>query len=460
MAMVSSSSLAHERPSFATSISSAGDQVAIQTTFGLILGPRDDFGPGEWRWICTTAMRTIPTEDPPTFFLNEATLLMPGFDGLTIGTNDACDWAPASPDLTNVQVFDGVASSHTENTGYAVTSGIGRSNAVYVTRDSGRTWASTGNALSGAARYDSVRLAPSDPQRIYVGASSIASLPGEPSQAVVYRSDDGGETWMSTVLTMQSAERGFQLMGVDPQDADHLLARFSSAFSDRVVQSFDGGQTFTDLIALASAEGFAWSDDGDTVFLSGSEEPGLYRSNDGAVTFERIRDDLALGCLSFVGDTLWACGGADPEIAVSRSLDDGASFEPVLRFADDLTFELPCGAETTVGQQCVDDLREIREDFGLPTDDPSADAGPAEVGRIDVGPVDAGRADVGSSETPDASSDAGVGGPPAAAQPESSGCQTSDRGAFDFGTLLLPLILLLTFSKGRPRDDIHSRSRT
>jgi hypothetical protein len=418
---------AHERPSFATSISVAGSRVAIQTTFGLVLGDGSDPQPGSWRWICPGAMGTIPTEDPPTFFLGPHTLLMPGFDGLTVGTEDACQWRPAADGLSQIQVFDGVAVN--AQTAYAVTSSGQQPNAVHRTTDGGRTWSVTSDPLTGATRFDSVRVAPSDARRLYVGASLLPRKPGEDKRGVIYRSEDAGATWEVTELAMDPAERSFQLMAVDPTDPDVLLARFSSPFADRVVRSSDGGISFSTVLNSASAEAVAWHPDGQPLVLSGSAGAGVFHSMDGGETFEVVNPDLALGCFAYVGDALWACGGESAETAVSRSFDHGETFEPVLVFETDIPVEITCPAGTTVASQCVAAVDELREDFGLPPlapNEPDAGVG----GRPDGGVrlSDAGARDGGGfGGVPDFGSGGLSGG--GSVGSSGSGCTAGPTGA-------------------------------
>jgi photosystem II stability/assembly factor-like uncharacterized protein len=395
---------AHVRASYATNISASGSNVAIQTTFGLIVGTWTDPEPGTWRWICPEAMGTIAVEDPATFHVDDDTLLMPGFDGLTRGTNDACDWAPAADALANVQVFSGAASPGNPARAYALTSRPRMPNALYVTDDAGRTWAPTSDPLTGARRYDSVLVAPSDPDRIYVGASAVSPDPSGESTAFVFRSEDSGTTWTSTTIPMNLGERSFKIRAVDPTDPDHVLASLGSAFSGRLVTSTDGGRSFEDVVVVASINALAWHPDGDVVVLSGANTAGVWRSTDGGRTFEQVRDDLDLLCLTYIDGELWGCGGVEPETQVTRSFDDGATWAPVMTFETDLDVVVPCGAETTVGQVCPAAVDELRDDFGLPP-----------LNGADAGPTDGGSADGGSG-------DAGAPGPPAAS---SSGCTST-----------------------------------
>jgi len=413
----------HERASYATHISVWGSHMAIQTTFGLLVGRWTDPSSGSWHWICPQAMGTLDIEDPPTSYIADDVLVMPGFDGLTVGTDDACSWSPAADALTNIQVFDAAGAPGEDGTAFAVTSSGQKANAVYRTTDAAETWSATSDPLSGADRFDTILVAPSDPRRVYVGASQLTPASSEPDEGVLFRSDDAGGTWTATRLPMEPAERDFKLMAVDPTDPDHFLARFGSAFADRIVQTFDGGESFTDLTRFATAEAIAWAPDGQTVVISGSVDTGVYRSGDGGENFEQI-SEINMGCLRYIDGVLWGCGGVELETAISRSFDDGETWEAIIEFAADVPVEVPCGPETTVGQVCPSHVNELREDFGLPIGDES-DAGGPDAGTADT---DSGRSDAGAADgSPDAGDAPGAAG---------SDCQVGARAPVEIALLL------------------------
>ena len=366
----------HGRPPYATFISSFGDRVAVQTTFGLVVRGRSPAEDDTWRWICLAATETRALEDPPAFWLNPEVMVLPGVEGLRVGTQNACAWRFASDALASVEVLDGRPSPWDGASAYAVTSRDGFANAVHRTVDGGRTWRPT-STISGD-RFETVRLASGRPGRIYVaGASSPWK---EPLDAVVYRSDDGGQSWRRLPFSLRRDERNLHLLGVDPVSADHVLARVVGSGGERVVKSVDAGESFGDLVALPSAVAFAWHPSGRTAFLSGPGS-GLWRSTDGADTFEVVRADLDFRCLAFVGEALWGCGGEETEFAVSSSTDLGETFEEVVVFPQDIAPEVPCAPETDVGLECPTQLDDLRRDLGL--DPVDADAGSMEV--VDMG---------------------------------------------------------------------------
>lgn len=104
----------------------------------------------------------------------------------------------------------------------------------------------------------------------------------------VYRSDDGGRQWVPAGLEGLSVPA----LVSDPRDADHLYARV--AF-ERVYETTDGGQSWTarwvgmrlntEVISLAI------NPQQPEILYAGSTD-GLFRSQDGANTWERIAPEL------------------------------------------------------------------------------------------------------------------------------------------------------------------------
>ncbi len=124
--------------------------------------------------------------------------------------------------------------------------------------DSGATWSSGDSGLvttsrnvrreqidaSGSGRCGDVRgcvlrIAPSDPDVVYLAAETTALLPGR-----LHRSIDGGRTWqprVSAVLPSGAGRPGgLGALAVDPAEPDVLWAKIDGG----VAQSRDGGSTW------------------------------------------------------------------------------------------------------------------------------------------------------------------------------------------------------------------------
>jgi hypothetical protein len=278
---------------------------------------------------------------------------------------------------------------------------------VFRTEDDGRSWTATGADIEPIL-FETIRVAPSDPTRLYLsGAYPPSGM--TPRRPFVHRSDDGGATWTATPFDdLREGDRNIYLLGVDPTDPDRVLMRVRSEHFDRVVESRDAGATWTDRLALPSVDGFAWSSDGADVWVGGRsvdplegadactpgddttcmpgwtcrsgdgrcwrtaaplppEDSGLFHSSDGGDAFGKV-SDVEVGCLAVHDDALWACGNNFSDgFSVGRSADDGRSFEPVFVFSA-ITGVLECDDDTTARTTCDPLVPDLVFDLGLPID--------------------------------------------------------------------------------------------
>jgi len=116
---------------------------------------------------------------------------------------------------------------------------------VWRTDDAGQTW----NPLfqnEKTASIDSLAIAPSDPNVIYVGTGQVETRYDISSGRGVYRSDDAGKTWRHLGL---DATRAIGRLLVDPKDPNVVLAagfgHIFAANADRgVYRTEDGGRTW------------------------------------------------------------------------------------------------------------------------------------------------------------------------------------------------------------------------
>ncbi len=127
------------------------------------------------------------------------------------------------------------------------------SDRVMVSNDSGRTWSSGGRLPSSVV---TVEISPSNPNRVYAGTESLG----------LYRSDDRGATWVSVSTGLgktPGSPVSASAIALDPKDSDHLyVARgtyigtsAARLFPLGVMESRDGGKTWTDANFPATAEG-------------------------------------------------------------------------------------------------------------------------------------------------------------------------------------------------------------
>ncbi|HET9299172.1 MAG TPA: hypothetical protein VFO11_04455 [Candidatus Polarisedimenticolaceae bacterium] len=180
---------------------------------------------------------------------------------------------------------------------------------VWKSDDAGRTWRSVFD--EGPASIGGLAVAPSDPKRIYVGTGQVTSRYDMAAGAGVFRSRDAGETWEPAGL---AGTRHIGAVVVDPRNADVVLVAASGhAFADHpergVYRSQDGGVTWERTLFVSEKAGAVDlaldPASSDVVFASvwqvryrpwmsyydsgEGEQSGIYRSRDNGRTWTRIQ---------------------------------------------------------------------------------------------------------------------------------------------------------------------------
>ena len=128
---------------------------------------------------------------------------------------------------------------------------VPEANALYKSSDGGSTWMqlTTGlpTAEQGLSRIG-IDIAPSDPKRIY-------ALVDARKGAGLYRSDDAGASWKLTNSEDRATGRGddFACVAVDPKNPDVIYVINTSTY-----RSADGGATFTPIKGAPGGDDYHW----------------------------------------------------------------------------------------------------------------------------------------------------------------------------------------------------------
>ena len=248
--------------------------------------------------------------------------------------------------------------------------------------------------------WDSIEVAPSDPQRIYVTGFRMSS--GMPRQRLLFRSVDGGGSWqqLSTAGFVGTNNSDLQLAALSPTDPDLVFMRVTlvgPTLQEAIYRSLDGGTIWTKVLDLPDLiPGVVVRGDGEV--WATTPFRGLYRSVDGGAQFARVPDVMFEGrCLTERADgTLFLCtNNLPPDGATIQTSTTGTGgWTRKLAYAD-IAGPVRCEVGTVQQVDCEallwcglkGNLGIVSEDIVCPTE---TDAGLTDAG-IDAAALDSPR---------------------------------------------------------------------
>ncbi|MCC6781339.1 MAG: PDZ domain-containing protein [Planctomycetes bacterium] len=212
-------------------------------------------------WVATASGGLLKTTNNGISFEHQ-------FDREAVVSVGAMAVAPSDPNV----VWVGTGENNPRN---SVSYGDG----VYRSLDGGKTWTNMG--LRDTFQIGDVVIDPRDPNVVWVGA--LGRLYGANAERGLYVTRDGGATWERPLFVDERS--GVIDIAMHPDDPDTLLV----ATWERARDGFDGNDPAT-----------KWG--------PGS---GIWRTQDGGRTFERVRDGLPSSVLGRVGFDWYA---KDPDV--------------------------------------------------------------------------------------------------------------------------------------------------
>jgi photosystem II stability/assembly factor-like uncharacterized protein len=356
------------------------DDLISGATFGAVIS-RDR---GQtWRWICPEAMGSGAWRPERFFWLGGGDLLAATGNPLVRSSDGGCTWA-SHPFFANTWVTHLAVHPADERIMFVTTGKPSVANGIYRSEDGGATWTAV-TPLSAEARYSAIRIAPSDPRRLYASGQDTKGM-------FISRSDDAGQTWTRIAQPLPQLQRPYDLILLLASEAspDVLWARVSGTETtdsttegySYLLKSTDGGFTFTQAMKTTDViVGAEASADGRTVWVSTPVH--MYRGREGE-DFTELPLPNGNACALRAGDALYGCGSSwVHEWAMARSFDEGTTWEPLFNL-DGIQGPHVCPAGTSVQKFCPAYWPQLAQILGAPTysDDggvqPPPDAGPAD----------------------------------------------------------------------------------
>jgi len=149
---------------------------------------------------------------------------------------------------------------------------------VYKSIDGGRTWNKLTNGLPKLMGRIGVRVAPSNPNVVYVIVES--------KDGTLYRSDDRGETFKLVSKNTDIVSRGFYYtrVRIDPTNENRIFAVASTLYT-----SVDGGKTFRSITGRTHVDFHAlWLDPKNPKRMWHGQDGGVAVTYDGGETWEAV----------------------------------------------------------------------------------------------------------------------------------------------------------------------------
>ncbi|HET9988349.1 MAG TPA: hypothetical protein VFQ65_07510 [Kofleriaceae bacterium] len=304
----------------------SSQDVIAGTTFGL-LSSRD--GGATWHWYCDAAIGFAGPYDPDYAYTSTGSIFATTFNGLNV-SRDACTFNSGALGTTFVST-DELGSNGALHVGAADPTDA----KIHTSLDDGTTFPVS--AAPGIANdwWDSLRVAPSDPQRLYLSgyrftkqcnaASTNAGTacmmdtdcPGGACNSVrvflLNTSADDGTSFvpMTTTGIATSSNSVIDIVGVDPAMptvvyAEVSLPMLSGGYD--LYRSDDAGVSWTKILASNDAFGLAFVARHDGDIVAATTQSGSQVSHDRGATWMPLACAPRIHCLHETPTgQLWAC---------------------------------------------------------------------------------------------------------------------------------------------------------
>lgn len=413
-------------------------QLLLGLTYGLALS-RD--GAASWTWMCEQQIEGNGGDvDPSIVMTGDGSLVVLSLTngGVLVSRNDGCSFERAMGPLQGERGVDLTLDPSQHGRVLALTSTIIEvveagypryRNLLAQSLDHGGSWEVLAE-LPEDMSPETVELAPSDGDRIYVSGTAAAN----PLQGIVERSDDGGLSWTRTTVELPPGSGSLFVSGIHPNDPDALWFRVPGrgdiygVLPAMLWRSTDGGASFDQVgDAQGGMLGFAVSPDGQRVAFGGPLD-GLFVAPADASAAPMKISEQRVSCLRWQASGLYVCGlePSDP-YSLAHATEPMAGFVPLWQRAN--TCRDACSSPSPLERNCRQPWEDLAPFIGADTalcDGSSVmpDAGPD-------ASVDAGAARDGGGRTVDR---------PARS---AGGCTVAFARGADLHGWLVPLLLLV-----------------
>lgn len=423
-------------------------EIVLATNFGIITSEDDG---ASWAWSCEQDQRgsrgqyQYGAPDKLRLFARDAV-------GLVFTDDGGCSWGVAAGSgLAGSVVTDAFPDPVDPMRVLAVVAPMPYR--LLESGDAGSTFGTLRYTAASGVSISSVEIARSDPRTAYL----VTLSSGSTFTTKLLRSTDRGTTWKEQDVSGAVGSGSARIIAIDPDDPMRVFLRFNADTGDKLVLTEDGGATFKaplDITGGGFMSSFALMVSG-TILVSGmvGVDPVLYRSKDRGLTFAAVAHPPKLWGLVQRGSTLYGAGQAGEAFAVGTSMDEGTTWQPLMRYNQ------VAAIDSCVKAACQD-VCQTEVDLGLWDQAVCAASAPP---RPDgSAPADAGAGGSGGATGDTGHGDAGGRTPSGAGggTPGRPGCSCETAGAPGAPALALLLCAAaICARRSRPRRSRPRRSR-
>ena len=321
------------------------------TTFGPLVSHD---GGTTWSWYCPQAVGYGGLYDPDYAYSASGTMFAPTFNGFA-ASRDGCTFAPTTLGTTFVSV-DALGSDGALH----VAASDPADAKIYTSTDDGMTFPTMASPGVANDWWDSLRVAPSDPMRVYLSGYRLAATT---KTFLVFASTTGGASFAALPTTdfVTSNNSTIDIAGVDPTSPDIVYAHVTiedGNIGDGIYRSDNAGQSWTKILDKQDPLGLAFLVRGNGDLVAGTQSGGLVVSHDRGATWSDVACSPHPTCLVEASGVVWACSHefAGPSVvgdgyAIMKSADL-ASWVGVLHFRD-IVGPVACPAGTVQHDTCA-----------------------------------------------------------------------------------------------------------